>query len=103
MKNMRKGKWVAVLAVGWMVTGEALAQCAMCSTALGSPEDPLTRGILWSALFLVSVPFALLGSIGGWLYLAYRRASPGVRRGMRMGFLEDRSGMEQKDYKEVDR
>ncbi|MEE8111834.1 MAG: hypothetical protein V3T54_03785 [Acidobacteriota bacterium] len=103
MKLKNKGMWVAVLAVGWMVTGEALAQCAMCGTALGSPEDPLTRGILWSALFLVSIPLALVGSIGGWLYLAFRRASPRGPRGELLGFREDRSGMGQEDNKEVDR
>jgi hypothetical protein len=56
------------------VPTELLAQgCAMCKT-IGGAEDPLARGLNVSILFLVSMPFFLLGSVGGWFYYLYRRS-----------------------------
>ena len=102
MRSKRRGKWAVVLAAGWLTVGEVLAQCAMCGTALSSQEDPLTRGILWSALFLVAMPFALFGSISGWLYLAYRRAHPREARARLLSFRNPPSGKEH-GVKEVER
>jgi len=54
---------------------DALAQgCAMCRTAVQSPDDPLVRGINVSVAIMLLMPFAVIGSIGGWLIFAYRRA-----------------------------
>ena len=53
--------------------GDAWAQgCAMCRTALGSEDDPLARGFYWSVLFMVSAPYLVIGSIGGWLFYRHR-------------------------------
>jgi hypothetical protein len=64
-------------AVTWLVGGaasEALAQgCAMCVTALGGPEDPLSRGISISILFMLSMPFVLLATVGGWFFYMFHR------------------------------
>lgn len=54
---------------------DALAQtCAMCRSAVQSPDDPLARGINLSVALLVSAPFAVFASIAGWLAYAWRRA-----------------------------
>jgi hypothetical protein len=54
---------------------EGLAQgCAMCKTALSGAEDPLAIGIFWSALLMMSMPFVLFASIGGWIFYQYRSA-----------------------------
>lgn len=59
---------------------DATAQgCAMCRTAL-SGDDPLSQGIFWSVLLLMSAPFVVAGSIGGWLFYQYRRAQSPQRR-----------------------
>jgi hypothetical protein len=65
----------AVLVAGLLtLPGELLAQgCAMCKTAVGGPEDPLARGLNVSILFLLSMPFVLAGSVGGWFFYMYRR------------------------------
>lgn len=56
------------------MSGEVLAQgCAMCKTALGGPDDPLARGLNISILFLLSMPFALLATVGGWFFFLFRR------------------------------
>lgn len=55
---------------------EALAQgCAMCGTAVSSPEDPLARGLAYSIALMLAVPNLLIASIGGWLFYVYRRAA----------------------------
>ncbi len=53
----------------------ALAQsCAMCRGVVQSGSDPLAHGINTSVFFMVSMPFAVVGVIGGWLVYTYRRA-----------------------------
>jgi hypothetical protein len=60
---------------------EVLAQgCAMCRTALGDGDDPLTRGFYWSVLLLMAAPYTVFAIIGGWLvyrHLAAKRAAAG--------------------------
>ncbi len=68
---------IVALALAVTAPGAAFAQgCAMCATALGGPEDPLGRGMYVSILFMVSMPFLLVGSVGGWFLFMYRRGRP---------------------------
>jgi hypothetical protein len=46
--------------------------CAVCA---GGPEDD---GYFWGVLFLMSMPFAVGGLIGGWLLYSYRRGQAGL-------------------------
>lgn len=63
--------WVALT----LFPSEGLAQgCAMCKTALSGAQDPLAIGIFWSALLMMSMPFVLFASIGGWIFYQYRSA-----------------------------
>ncbi len=49
--------------------------CAVCWIGPSSPEhDALARGFYWGILFLMAMPFAVAGSIGGWLFYVYRRS-----------------------------
>jgi hypothetical protein len=55
-----------------MIVLPTVAQaCAVC---LGS-EDP---GYFWGMLFLMSMPFIVGSSIGGWLLYSYRRGQAGL-------------------------
>lgn len=49
---------------------------AACSVCLGgaSPDDPVANAYNWSILFLMATPYAVIGSVGGWLFFSYRRA-----------------------------
>jgi hypothetical protein len=49
-----------------------------CATCVGVPWIKADLGFFWSALFLMVVPVAVAGLIGGWLYSAYRRGRDGV-------------------------
>jgi hypothetical protein len=59
--------------------GDVLA----CATCVGVPWVKADLGFFWSTLFLMVVPVAVAGLIGGWLYMAYRRRRDGVATGAR--------------------
>lgn len=50
--------------------------CPSCKQALASQEGggDLVQGFFWSILFMVSMPFTILGVFSGCMYLAVRRA-----------------------------
>jgi len=69
---------VAAASVMMAAGGEALAQgCSMCRTAVEGADDPLARGLSKSTMFMVSMPFAVVASIAGWLVFTIRRAKAG--------------------------
>lgn len=49
--------------------------CAVCWGS--SADDPFSRGLYWGILFLMAMPFTIVGSIGGWLIYRYRHPSKG--------------------------
>lgn len=65
---------IVAAAIATLTAGRALAQgCAMCATALGGPDDPLSSGINASIFFMMSMPFVLFAAVGGWMAYMYRR------------------------------
>lgn len=71
----------AVVAVCLLV-GQAQA-CAVCGHGPGSP-DPMGRGYYWGILFMMAMPFSIVGAVGGWLaYLHWRVRSRPRRRSLR--------------------
>jgi hypothetical protein len=66
---------VACASAAWAGLAPVAAQaCPVCWTPGGSPEqDALARGFYWGVLFLMAMPFAVAGTIGGWLWYTYRR------------------------------
>ena len=52
--------------------------CPSCKQALAS-QDPsqgdIVSGYFWSILFMMSMPFTILGSLSGYMYLLVRRAN----------------------------
>jgi hypothetical protein len=50
-----------------------LHACAVCLTGAAS-DDPTADAYNWSVLFLMAMPYTVVGSIGGWLFYNYRRA-----------------------------
>ena len=60
-----------------LMAGEALAQgCAMCQTLFPSANEQVAQGMLRSAFFLMSMPFVVFGSIGGWIAYRYWKTRP---------------------------
>lgn len=62
--------------LGWAVatSGGALrpADAWACAVCISLTKHDM--GFLWSALFLMALPIAMAGVIGGWLYYSYRRS-----------------------------
>lgn len=74
--------WAAAVAAAafLLLSPEALAQgCAMCRTAVEGQDDPLTRGLSHSVLFMISMPFAVFFSAAGWLFFSHRKAKAAGR------------------------
>lgn len=44
----------------------------MCGTAVQGFNDPLARAMSYSTLFLLSMPFAVFFTVGGWIFLSWR-------------------------------
>ena len=66
---------LAVWGLASFVPPELPAQgCAMCQTVMPHLGDPMARGMFWSVLFLMTAPFAVVASIGGWLFYRHWRA-----------------------------
>ena len=83
---MKKMKTVHILLLAivfaCMATDSIAWACPNCGDAMAS--DPaqagLVRGIFWSILFLLSMPFLIVAGLGGyfyWLVRNARRPSPG--------------------------
>ena len=57
----------------------ALGQsCAMCAASFG-PNDPTSRAISWSILFLMAAPYTIVFTVAAIIIYMHRRA-PGRRR-----------------------
>ena len=66
---------VALLIVA-LAPAESLAQgCAMCATYLDG-RDSRSDAFKTSILFLMSMPFLVVGTVGGWILWMYRRDRP---------------------------
>ena len=63
---------VAAAAVGALAPVDAHA-CSVCWDL--SSNDLSSRAMNWSILFLMAMPFTIVGSIGGWLVYKYRHSS----------------------------
>ncbi len=69
--------WIAALAVAVLLAGvQTASACPSCKEALasGSGGGDLVSGFFWSILFLLSMPFLLLGSFGLYFYYLVRKA-----------------------------
>ena len=65
------GVVVVAAAVGALLPVDAHA----CSVCWDSSNDLSSRAMNWSILFLMAMPFTIVGSIGGWLVYKYRHSS----------------------------
>jgi hypothetical protein len=60
-----------------LVPEATLAQgCSMCATYLSAVGDQRAAGIKASILFLMAMPFVVVGSAGGWIVWTYWRSRP---------------------------
>ncbi len=62
--------------LAFSVVGQSAQACPMCKEALssGSNSGDVVSGYFWSILFMMSMPFAIIGSFGLYAYLQVRKA-----------------------------
>lgn len=75
--NRRTAKVLGTLICLTVLLGAASAAsaCPSCQTALGndSTQGDLARGIYYSILFMMAMPFAIVGTFGGLAYRVIKR------------------------------
>ena len=49
----------------------------MCRTAVSSVDDPMSKGMNMGILFLLAMPFTVVGSIGAGIWWAQHRRKAG--------------------------
>lgn len=64
--------WSSAVATVLMTNPRAADACAVCVTGAG---DPTADAFNWSVLFLMAMPYLVVGSIGGGLFYTYRRTA----------------------------
>ena len=69
---------VLVFSLRGLTVEPAFAQgCAMCQTVLPQADEPIARGMFWCVMILLTAPFAVCATIGGWLVYHYRHTPLG--------------------------
>ena len=54
-----------------LIVPMSLEACPGCKDL----DDPINKGFNWSILFMMAMPFAVFGLVGGTIFLNYRRAN----------------------------
>ena len=78
MTNVRRSLAATALVLLGAASRAAAQSCAMCAASFG-PNDPTSRAISWSILFLMAAPYTIVVTAAGILFYLHRRA-PGRRR-----------------------
>lgn len=73
MVRRRLSLTVCVLASVLVFPAIALS-CAVCLTG-ASANDPMTDAFNWSVIFLMAMPYTVVGSVAGWLAYTHWRAA----------------------------
>ena len=72
--TVHRRRWLVAGLALVVTAGRALAQgCAMCANSF-APDDPVTRAMSASVIFLLLTPYALCTGVAGWLYFRFRRS-----------------------------
>jgi hypothetical protein len=78
LRSSRRHLSVAAMLVVMLSIATAAQACPACKQALASTENTAAgnpiQGFMWSILFMMSMPFLLLGGFGTYLWYIVRRA-----------------------------
>src|SRR5712692_5720811 len=71
---LRRGLSLILTFCSVLIVPAVASACAVC---LGGADgnDPVADAFNWSVLFLMAAPYAVVGSIAGWLFYTYRHAA----------------------------
>ena len=63
-----------LVVTGVVLTATVAEACPTCKEGLAEGGGHVARGYFWSILFMMSMPFLILGGLGSLFYLEVRRA-----------------------------
>ncbi len=67
--------FIIIVAFVYVLLPDALDACPACKNL----DEPIARGFNWSVLFMMAMPFTVIGVIGGSVYFHFRRAQDSVK------------------------
>ena len=71
---MNKNKLLLIVIAAFLVFERTASACPLCKEAIAKMgEIWLSLGFNWSIYFMILVPFVLVASFGGALYINYRK------------------------------
>lgn len=80
--------WTSILVLVMLVVPVSLEACPGCKDL----DDPINKGFNWSILFMMAMPFAVFGLVGGTIFLhwnGYRLSGIGSR--LKEAFIKRKS------------
>ena len=66
------GKMGGAMLRGWLRQGVRGADVTVVEPNPNAVADPLARALSISTLFLLGMPFAIVASVGGWIFFSMR-------------------------------
>ena len=74
--SLRASVFLAAVFLFVLFGAGVASACPMCKAALAGQEGQgdLVSGFFWSILFMMSMPFTILGAFSGYMFLLVRRA-----------------------------
>ena len=75
-RTLRRVAAIAVVVILVLLAAGTATACPTCAEGMANDEagQRLMSGYFWSILFMMGMPFLLLGSFSGYMYLEIRRA-----------------------------
>ncbi|MGB6043350.1 MAG: hypothetical protein WBF93_09365 [Pirellulales bacterium] len=76
MKYARRPAIILLCAIAVVLAVTVADACPGCKDAIAENDDAgnrIARGYFWSILFMMSMPFAILGTFGTYIYVEVRR------------------------------
>ncbi len=69
---MMRQVFILIILIGFVgvLLPNTLDACPACKNL----DEPIARGFNWSVLFMMAMPFTVVGVIGGSVYYQFRRA-----------------------------
>lgn len=64
--------WLALICT--LVVACTAEACPTCKAAIAENGEHFVRGYFWSIIFMMSMPFLILGGLGSLFYMEVRRA-----------------------------
>lgn len=89
---------IAVVTLAIALTASEAGACPMCKAALGSQgrnHGDWVGGFFWSILFMLSMPFLILGGLSAYMYRLVRQARRDGRQSAKPMHAEYKSDVEE--------